>query len=189
MQFIYFTYLTRGNYYRKASALLLCGFASTITFAQDDGVTLSDGQILQIVETLNDAEIKQAKEAQDESDNADVKQLAAAIIADHENANEQMGELLKGDINRNESSLNEMLESETSETHEALQDLDGAAYDCAYLRVQVQQHQKAIELAETNLIPDANNAGVKQYLTAMAPRLEHHLELAKAGMAKLPDCK
>src|SRR5262245_15850730 len=127
----------KGNhhYASAAATLLLFGIVNASAFAadaprdaqhqnhpSDDGVTLNDGQILQVVQTLNDAEIKQAREAQGESKNADVKQVATLIIADHEAANEQMGELLKGDINRNDSSLDEMLKSETEETHESLQD-------------------------------------------------------------------
>lgn len=174
---------------RTIMALMFAG-AAGVAFAQaPQGAALTDGQILQIVRTLNDAEIKQAKEAVDESKNAEVKQVAQMIITDHEASNEQMDELLDGDLDLDDSDLQDRLAKEGEQTHENLQDLDDAPYDCAYLKAQVAQHENAIATAKNTLIPQATNAAVKTYLTAMGPKLEHHLEMAKAGMAKMPACK
>lgn len=150
--------------------------------------TLNDGQILQVVRTLNDAEIKQAEEAMDEGESEAVKNLAEMIKTDHEASNEKMDALLDGELNMDDSPLNETLADQAEETHELLQDLAGAEYDCAYIQQQVTQHEAAIELSKTQLMPNAKSAGVKDYLTAKGPTLEHHLQMAKDALGKAGNC-
>lgn len=143
------------------------------------GAMLNDGQILQVVRTLNDGEIKQAEEAMDEGESETVKNLAEMIKTDHESSNEKMDELLDGELNLQDSPLNETLGKQAEETHELLQDLAGTEYDCAYLEQQVTQHQAAIDLSKSQLMPNAKDPGVKAYLTQKGPTLEHHLQMAK----------
>lgn len=184
---------------RFAPAMLALALASAGAYAQPAAsqprhdehasTALTDGQILQIVRTLNDAEIEQAKEALDESKNANVKQVAQMILTDHEDSNEKVDELLKGDTSLDDSALNDTLHAKAEETHEALQDLEGAPYDCAYLQKQVAQHEEAINLSKTQLAPSASAAGLKQLLTAMGPKLEHHLQMAEQGLGKTAGCQ
>jgi putative membrane protein len=152
------------------------------------GAALNDGQILQVVRTLNDGEIKQANEATDQSENDAVKQVAEMIIMDHEASNEQMDDLLNGELNLEDSPLSDMLAMQAEETHERLQDLDGAQYDCQYLQAQVAQHQMAIDTAKNQLAPNAKNADVKSFLTAMTPKLEHHMQMAQDSLGKAQGC-
>jgi putative membrane protein len=149
---------------------------------------LTDGQILQIVRTLNDAEIKQADEAMDEAKSDEVKRVAEMIKTDHENNNEEMDELLKGDRNLEDSAMNDTLKKQGEETHERLQDLAGAQYDCAYLQAQADQHQMALDMAKNQLTPNAKSADVGKFLSTTAPALEHHLQAAKDSMGKLQGC-
>jgi putative membrane protein len=149
---------------------------------------LNDGQILQIVRTLNDGEIKQANEAKDEGESEAVKQVAEMIITDHEAANDQMDDLLDGPLNLEDSPLSETLGKQAEETHELLQDLSGTEYDCNYLQQQVVQHEAAIQTSRTQLEPNAQDAGVKAFLTAMGPKLEHHLQMAKEALSKMEGC-
>jgi putative membrane protein len=143
------------------------------------GAMLNDGQILQIVRTLNDGEIKQAEEALDEGESDTVKSVAEMIKADHEMSNEKMDALLDGELNLEDSPMNETLGKQAEDTHELLQDLAGAQYDCAYLEQQIVQHQAAIEMSKTQLMPNAKDAGVKAFLAEKGPTLEHHLQMAK----------
>jgi len=152
------------------------------------GSALTDGQVLQIVRTLNDAEIKQAEEASDEATNESVKQLADMIKDDHDTSNQKMDEILKGSLNMEDSDMNEQLADKAEATHEKLQDLSGAEYDCAYLQAQVTQHEEAIQLSKNTLMPNAKDASVKQFLTEKGPTLEHHLQMAKEAMGKVQGC-
>jgi putative membrane protein len=191
----------KNKFFAVAPVMMVMAIAVNPVYAQqtqarpgagaehDTHAALTDGQILQIVRTLNDAEIKQASEAVDQSESAAVKQVAEMIIADHEMSNEQMDELLDGDLDLDDSPLNEALTDKGEQTHESLQDLEDVAYDCAYLQKQVAQHEEAINLAKTQLVPNAQNAAVKQFLTAMGPKLEHHLQMAKEAVGKSTGCK
>jgi putative membrane protein len=149
---------------------------------------LNDGQILQVVRMLNDGEIKQAKEAKDEGESDAVKQVAEMIINDHEAANEQMDELLDGPLNLEDSPLSETLGKQAEETHELLQSLNGTTYDCNYLQQQIAQHEAAIMTSKSQLEPNAQDAGVKAFLTAMGPKLEHHLQMAKEAIGNVEGC-
>ena len=146
------------------------------------GAMLNDGQILQVVRTLNDGEIKQAEEALDEGESDAVKSVAEMIKTDHEMSNEKMDALLDGELNLEDSPLNETLSMQSEDTHELLQDLSGTQYDCAYLEQQVVQHEAAIELSKTQLMPNAKDPGVKDFLAAKGPTLERHLQMAKDAM-------
>jgi predicted outer membrane protein len=149
---------------------------------------LTDGQILQIVRTLNDAEIKQANEAMDEGKSDEVKRVAEMIKTDHEKNNEELDELLKGDRNLEDSPMNDMLSKQAEDTHEALQNLSGNEYDCAYLQAQADQHQMAIDTAKSQLTPNAKSADVGKFLSTTAPALEHHLQMAKDSLGKVEGC-
>jgi putative membrane protein len=157
--------------------------------AEHSGAVLTDGQILQIVRTLNDGELKQAQEAMDESESEDVKQLAQMIITDHEASNDMMDDLLKGDLSLDDSPLSETLAGKAEDTHEMLQDLSGSAYDCQYVQKQIAQHEEAINISKTQLMPNAKDAGIKQFLTAMGPKLEHHLMMAQQSAGKATGCQ
>lgn len=152
------------------------------------GGMLNDGQILQVVRTLNDAEIKQAEEAMDESESEAVKQVAEMIRTDHEAANEQMDELLDGPMNLEDNPLSDTLGKQAEETHELLQDLSGAEYDCNYLQQQITQHEMAIETSKSQLEPNAQDPGVKAYLAALGPKLESHMTMAKDALGQVEGC-
>lgn len=149
---------------------------------------LTDGQILQIVRTLNDAEIKQANEAIDEGESDEVKRLAEMIKADHEKSNESLDELLKGDRNLEDSPIDDTLKADAEDTHERLQDLAGNQYDCAYINAQVAQHEAALQMAKNQLTPNAKSADVGKFLTTKAMSLEQHLQMAKDTLGKVQGC-
>jgi putative membrane protein len=150
--------------------------------------TLSDGQILQIVRTLNDAEIKQANEAIDEGESQEVKTLAEMIKADHEMSNESLDELLEGDRNLEDSPVDDQLKASAEDTHERLQDLAGNQYDCAYINAQVTQHEAALAMTKDQLMSNAKSADVGKFLTTKQMSLEHHLQMAKDTLGKVQGC-
>jgi putative membrane protein len=148
----------------------------------------TDGQILQVVRTLNNAEIDQAKHVMDESENPEVKVFAQAIINDHDASNDQINDLLDGALDLDDSPLNETLQEQTEDTKDMLAKLEGAQLDCQYLQKQIAQHQVALDTIKNDLTPDAQSAEVKQFLTASAPKLESHLQEAQEAVRGLDGC-
>jgi predicted outer membrane protein len=148
----------------------------------------TDGQILQIVRSLNDAEIKQAELVMDESDNTELKVVAQSIINDHEDSNEKIDDLVDGDLSLDDSPLNDTLAEQAEATFEMLDELEGSQLDCRYLQAQVEQHELAIDTAKNDLLPDAKNPAVQAFLTESAPKLEHHLMSAQDAMKTMSGC-
>ena|GEM_PF-5115038 len=68
------------------------------------------------------------------------------------------------------------------QTLEQLQNAGEGMFDCAYLSVQVEQHQLALEIASSNLAPHASSESVTAFLDVTTPRLENHLQAAQAAM-------
>lgn len=149
---------------------------------------MTDGQILQVIRSLNDAEVKQANEAIDESESAEVKTLAETLKTDHENSNKALDELLEGDLNLEDSTADDQLNESAEATHERLQDLAGNQYDCAYINAQVSQHEAALAMTKDQLIPNAKAADVGKFLTGKQASLEHHLQMAKDTLGKVQGC-
>lgn len=206
----------RHSFSALAPAMLALTLAATTAYAQDDAdkatadsaakvnpdtpvrsaekragspaAALTDGQILQIVRSLNDAEIKQAEEAMDEGESDEVKRFAEMLKTDHENSNESLDELLEGERNLEDSPVNDTLNADAEETHERLQDLAGNQYDCAYINAQIAQHEAALDMAKTQLAPNAQSADVGKFLTTKTMSLENHLQMAKDTLGKVEGC-
>ncbi|MES2604925.1 MAG: DUF4142 domain-containing protein [Pseudomonadota bacterium] len=149
---------------------------------------LTDGQILNVVKTLNDAGIEQANEAIDQAESAEVKQLAEAIKADHEASNDQIEKLLDGPLDLDESELSESLAATTEKTHERLQDLEGAEYDCAYLQHTADTHKSAAATVTSQLSTSAKDPAVKQFVTGLASKHQGHEKQVKTSLGKMPAC-
>jgi predicted outer membrane protein len=162
--------------------------ADKATDASTSKAVQTDGQILQVVRSLNNAEIDQAKHVMDESENAEVKVIAQSIINDHDQSNDQIDGLLDGALDLDDSPLNETLQDQTEETQDMLAKLEGAQLDCQYLQKQVAQHQLALDTIKNDLMPDAQSAGVKAFLTESAPKLESHMQEAQEAIRSLSGC-
>jgi putative membrane protein len=148
----------------------------------------TDGQILQIVRSLNDAEIKQAELVMDESENTELKVVAQSIINDHEDSNEKIDDLVDGDLSLDDSPLNETLSDQAEATFEMLDELEGSQLDCQYLQAQVEQHELVIDTIKNDLMPDSKNPAVQAFLTESAPKLDQHMMSAQAAMKTMSGC-
>lgn len=178
---------------RLKSCLIVSAIAmsvSGLSYAQVEGTITAetaspdDGQILQIVRTLNDGEIAQAELALEEASSDAAKSVAQMIIRDHGMSNGNIDDL---DIELEESSLSRSLEMTAMQTQEELVNAGDNGFDCAYLTKQVEQHQMALETASTTLVPNASSDEVSTFLAATTPKLEGHLQSAQTALSD-SDC-
>ena len=58
----------------------------------------------------------------------------------------------------------------------------GAAFDKSYIDNEVKYHEAVIATIKDVLIPQTQNAELKDLLKSVMPLLEHHLEMAKMEM-------
>lgn len=151
--------------------------------AQGSSMNLNDQQIALITESVNKAEIEQARLAQKKSKNERVRQFASMMIEHHGHAQQQQGAL---NISTAESPLSQQLTTESERTLQQLQQASGDDFDRAYLDAQVQAHTKVLHALQTELRPNAQSAELQTYLQNLQPTVAEHLTQALAAQKELP---
>ncbi len=77
-----------------------------------------------------------------------------------------------------------LLNGEKTETAK-LNKLRGEAFAKAYIDNEVAYHAAVINSVKTLLIPETQNAELKDLLVKVSPLLDHHLEMAKMAQSKI----
>jgi putative membrane protein len=86
------------------------------------------------------------------------------------------------------SAVQSDLDANGKTTLSQLAPLSGAAFDLAYMQAQVMAHMTVKTIIETQLIPSATNADLKNFLqSTLLPTVEAHLSGATALLASLED--
>lgn len=160
---------------------------ATKTAAKASG-SFSDGEILQVLRTLNEAEIAQAQLAAQKSNKQEIKETAEHIIKDHTQNNERIDSMAQAGIKLEKSPLSRGLKLQTEEIRENLTDLNGTEFECTYLEKQIEQHQLALDTVRSELLPDAKSPQVRRLLSTTAPALEQHLQSAQNTRDAIPQC-
>ncbi len=106
--------------------------------------------------------------------------FAKRMIVDHSKANEQLTEVAqKAGI-----TLPGAMDEEHRAKLSALSKLSGPAFDRAYIDSQVADHQKAVQLFETE-VGSGKDPALKNLAEATLPTLLEHLEMAQVTAHKL----
>lgn len=147
---------------------------------------LTDGEILQVVETANAGEVEQGELAAGRAQDAAVVAFAELMVTEH-NAALEDGEDVAADtgIEPEESSLSQMLAAESDATIATLEETDEAEFDLAYMQAQVTVHQKVLALLDERLIPQADDEALVTYLEDVRTHVENHLSEAEDIVADL----
>lgn len=152
--------------------------------SHDSHENLTDSQVIKVVSTANNGEIKQAKTALPKLKMDDVRKYAQLMINEH-SANEKKGQALASRLK---------LTPQVSNTSKALQnDSDqvvnklnqSSATDKEYMTNQVEVHRKVLMTIEKQLIPNAKNAELKTMLTQTRTAVAKHLQMAEQIVAKM----
>lgn len=146
---------------------------------------LSDANIAAIVLAANNADIAYAEQALAKSRDTDVRQFAQMTKTDHETMNAAAGRLaakLKLTPADNETSFD--LRDDSEEKRGVLRELEGFAFDSAYLANEVSYHTNVLAAIDGALIPSARNAELKALLVQVRPAVAAHLDHAEALVAK-----
>ena len=148
----------------------------------------TDPQIVGIVVTANQIDIDAGKLAISKTHNKQIHNFAQQMITDHSALQKSVFDLgVKLHIAPADSDTSRSLKKQASEITARLKSLTGAAFDKAYIDIEVSYHKAVIEAVIKVLIPNAQNAELKSALTGAAPLFQAHLEHAEhlqAGMAK-----
>jgi putative membrane protein len=159
-------------------------FAQTQAHAIESDATLSDGQIAKVLVTLDAGEIKIAKIAKRKTRNNDVKDFAKMMIDQHKQNKQDTQKLAKKeDLKLADSDLNQSLQDECEASGKELK--KSASFDKDYADLQVSMHQKALDILDKTLIPQAKNAALRTHLESTRTTVSTHLDDAKALQSKL----
>jgi len=148
---------------------------------QAPALAMTDAQIAAITNAANTGEIELAKLAQKKAKSPRVKKFAAMMIQHHTDAKQQQAKLLtKLKMKPEDTPKSEALVNEDKETMKALQGLGAGEFDSVYIAGQVDAHRKVLDTLDTQLIPSAKDTELKASLVEFRPKVEMHLNEAKA---------
>lgn len=126
------------------------------------------------------AEIAASKMAVSMSKNAEVKQFAQQMIAEHTKAN--------NDLKPVAAKKNVTLPTDINAEHKAMAadmaSMSGVGFDKDYMAGQITDHEKTVALLQSQ-IDSGTDADAKAFATKMLPIVKSHLEMAQKLNAKL----
>lgn len=148
--------------------------------AKQAGQPLLSGEILHILHTVNNGEIKQAGQALQKSENPYVLYLAQLIVQDHMALNQHIAKVAQTSGARIEDSVvSRSIHTQSMEALEIGARSMGRSFDCIYLQQQIDQHAMTLKTMRDQLLPSATAPEIKELLLASAPRIEHHMKAAQ----------
>ena len=169
---------------RLSAAIAALCLLGTPIFAQ--GAKPTDPQIAHIAYTAGTIDINAAKQAIKKSKNKAVVAFAKDMVRDHEAVNKQALALVqKLKVTPEDNDTSRALVKQASDKQAELAKLKGAAYDKAYAANEVAYHKAVIGALESQLIPAASNAELKNLLQTGVKIFQGHLEHAEHVAAEL----
>jgi putative membrane protein len=121
------------------------------------------------------AEVESGQVAEQKGPSPAVKDFARQMVADHSKANQQLAQLAQA--------ANLPQPRDLDEEHKAmrsrLQQLSGGDFDLAYIRGQIDDHQKAAQLFEWE-IGSGQDPQLKSFASQILPIVLRHLDMARA---------
>jgi putative membrane protein len=142
--------------------------------ADNQAISESDRQFLIEAEHANIKERNLGRVALEKSQNGAVRDYAQMLIDDHNAALRDLVDLMQNKGMRQPDSLPEV-------KHEALERLDdvfGSEFDRHFIRLMVEEHQKAVAKFR-NRKALAMDGDVREYASRVLPALEKHLKRAE----------
>lgn len=163
-------------------ALILAGACSSAACAVSERVmpaTMSDANVLAVLNTIDQSEIEAAQLAKRKAQSGEVRSYAGHIIDDHTAVMDKNRQLAnRVNLRPEPSSLASRLMATHQETMERLRILSGDEFDRAYIGYQVAMHDEAVSLVEKTS-RSADSPQLQRQLSQMVPDLRQHLDQAK----------
>lgn len=162
-----------------SSAILFLSFFSLPAHAQKKQ-KLTDAEIASIAVVANKIDIEAASLAKSKSKNKEILQFAQTMATDHQAVLDKATALVtKLGVTPKNNAISRQLMAQAAKTIKMLRAKSGAAFDKAYINNEVGYHKAVIALVSSRLIPEAQNAELKDLLQSVAPTFKAHLEHAE----------
>ncbi len=154
------------------------GFSMVLGLASMQAMAATSDDFVDAATEAGIAEVVTGKLAQEKSQNAEIKTFAQQMVTDHTQANQKLGDIArKLDISvPDEAAM-------TDKVKKMILEWRDESFDKAYLNNQVDAHEKAVELFKKEAA-SSDKAELKAFASETLPKLEQHLEQAKALQSK-----
>jgi len=167
-----YTSLVRAFALSIASGFFVC--ANNATAQQTP--KLSDAEVAFTAVTANQIDIDYAAIALTKSKDAEVLKFANTMQRDHKAVIAQAVALAgKLGVTPKDNAVAQSLVADAKKTQSRLRALKGAAFNRAYVANEVSYHKAVIAAVEGLLIPETENADLKELLQNVVPALKAHL--------------
>lgn len=175
--------LFRSLRYISTTAALTLSVAAAGKSAQAADIP-SDGQIAQIVLTIDKAEMAAAYLAKENAVFSNVKEFADGMSNDHSRSKSDVEKLAKANnLKLASSAASDDIKKKTDAQYTDLKRQDKASFDRVYMQDQVNDHQEVLKTLNTVLIPNAKNPALVVLLKQTKTVVEQHLEHAQKVLA------
>jgi putative membrane protein len=137
---------------------------------------LEDAQIAAITAVLNNAEVEQGHLARAQAKDPSVRDFASMMVDHHERARREQQSLslpLAG------SPDSDRLTRDSNAAFQSLQHKHGTDFDRAYVTLQIQEHAQVLNVLQRDLLPNAKDERLADYLRKLIPAVETHLAQAQ----------
>lgn len=149
---------------------LACGSAAAQTKA-----SASDAAFVEKASAAGLTEVTAGKTATEKSQSDQVKTFGQQMVDDHTKA----GDELKSIAQAKGMTVSSAPMAADAKALDSMDNLTGAAFDSAFKKKMVADHEKVIALFKKESTT-GSDADLKAFATKTLPTLQHHLEMAKA---------
>jgi putative membrane protein len=131
----------------------------------------------QILRVINEGEMATARVARERTQNDDILRFANVMLADHRAMTTLLDSLLPPIPDTVNAEAKRIKEANTLLV-DSLWRIEGG-FNNTYIENQVREHERALMLLDTALIPSARNPQLKKLLSDLRPAVVAHLQRAK----------
>ena len=156
------------------------------TTAAPAAPTLNDAQIAHVAVTANSIDSTAGVLAKKKGTSKAAKEFAQTMINDHGAVNKQAVALAtKLEVTPQDNDVSRQLQTGAEQNIANLNAKSGAEFDSAYIDHEVAYHQAVLDALDQTLIPQAQNAELKDLLVKVRPAIAAHLARAKQIQGEL----
>jgi putative membrane protein len=141
---------------------------------------LTDGQIVRIAETMQNAELAEASIVEDRAQDARVKDFALRLREDNKRLKERTQDLAKStSLKPAESPVSADIRVKASQELTSVELAQPEEFDKAFIDAQVEQNEEMLQLLNSRLIPGATEPALKDELAKSRAVLQRQGDEAK----------
>ena len=161
-------------------AAVLCSLVWAFPASSQENPKLSDAEVASVAVVANQIDIAYADIAKEKSKNAEILRFAETMTNDHNAVIAQAAALAKKlGVTPKDNAVSQKLLADAENTKKQLRASSNKAFDKMYIDNEVAYHQAVIDAVENLLIPETENAELKELLTNVVPALKTHLAHAE----------